>query len=106
MELIIREAQFLIGTNDLSSFRRAGCTAKSPIRTIDRIDILKDGDIITIEIEAQSFLYGMVRNIVGTLVDIGRGKNYSIVEVLESKNRINAGMSAPASGLYFYKAVY
>lgn len=99
-------AQKLIGNHDFTSFRASECQAKSPIKTLDKISITKNGDDIVFEFLARSFLHHMVRNIVGTLVEIGLGKPYDIDEILAAKNRSAAGPTAPADGLYFIGADY
>ncbi len=99
-------AQKLLGQHDFTSFRATQCQAKSPIKTLDQLDITVDGDHIIFELSARSFLHHMVRNIVGTLLEIGAGKPYDIDQVLTAKNRTAAGPTAPASGLYFIRADY
>lgn len=99
-------AKKLIGNHDFTSFRASECQAKSPIKTLDKIEITVDGDHIIFELSARSFLHHMVRNIVGTLIEIGLGKPYDIDEILTAKNRSAAGPTAPASGLYFIRADY
>ena len=96
----------LIGCHDFTSFRASECQAKSPIKTLDKIEISQNGDEIIFEFSARSFLHHMVRNIVGTLVEIGLGKPYDIDAILNAKNRSAAGPTAPASGLYFIRADY
>ena len=99
-------AKKLIGKHDFSSFRAAQCQAKSPIKTLDVCEITQSGDEIVFEFTARSFLHHQVRNMVGTLVEIGMGKPYDIDEILDAKNRSAAGINAPASGLYFMRAFY
>ena len=99
-------AQKLLGNHDFTSFRASECQAKSPVKTLDRIEIIQSGDEIIFEFSARSFLHHMVRNIVGTLIEIGLGKTYDIDAVLAAKNRSAAGPTAPASGLYFIRADY
>ena len=99
-------AQKLIGNHDFTSFRASECQAKSPIKTLDKIEISQNGDEIIFEFSARSFLHHMVRNIVGTLIEIGLGKPYDIDEILSAKNRSVAGPTAPADGLYFIRADY
>lgn len=101
-------AKVLIGRHDFSSFRDSHCQAKSPVRTLDNISINKSGDLVEINIDAQSFLHHMVRIIVGTLKLVGEGKwnKGDLVEALESKKREFAGPTAPACGLYFEKVDY
>lgn len=99
-------AEKLIGNHDFTSFRASECQAKSPIKTLDKIDITTEGDLIVFEFSARSFLHHMVRNIVGTLIEIGLGKPYDIDEIFIARNRSAAGPTAPASGLYFIRADY
>ncbi len=103
-----KAAQCLIGKHDLSSFRAAGCQANSPIRSIDQIYVKRNGHDIEIFIEAKSFLYHQVRNIVGSLLFVGQGKwdAARFAQLLELKDRTKAGPTAPADGLYFYQAKY
>lgn len=101
-------ANFLLGRHDFSSFRASECQSNSPIRTLDKIEIIRQGDVIEIHISALSFLHHMVRNIVGNLLLVGCGKwkPIQIKEVLEAKDRKAAGPTAPACGLYFLKVDY
>lgn len=101
-------ANLLIGHHDFSSFRAANCQAKSPMKTIDFIEISKEGDEILITITAKSFLYHMVRNIVGSLVDVGVGKItiQQFEEIFYSCDRNKSSPTAPACGLYFFNVEY
>ncbi|MBD5400267.1 tRNA pseudouridine(38-40) synthase TruA [bacterium] len=99
-------ADKLIGNHDFTSFRASECQAKSPIKTLDVARVVRDGDKIIFEFSARSFLHHMVRNIVGTLVEIGLGKPYDVDEIFAAKNRSAAGPTAPAAGLYFISADY
>ena len=99
-------AQKLIGKHDFTSFRAAQCQAKSPIKTLDSVTITQNGDEIIFEFSARSFLHHQVRNMVGTLVEIGMGKDLDIDKIFDAKNRSAAGINAPASGLYFVRADY
>lgn len=99
-------AQKLIGNHDFTSFRATQCQAKSPIKTLDACNITKRGDEIIFEFSARSFLHHQVRNMVGTLVEIGLGKPYDIDEIFAACNRSAAGPTAPAAGLYFMAADY
>ncbi len=94
------EAKYLIGTKDFSSFRASGCTAKTPIKEIFDVSLIKSSDLIKFSVIGSGFLKQMVRNIVGTLVAIGKGEKDSIEEILAKKNRIFAGKTAPSYGLY------
>jgi tRNA pseudouridine38-40 synthase len=101
-------AAALIGKHDFSAFRGAGCSAKSPVRTIRSIVIKKRGDFIDIMIEADAFLQYMMRNISGTLAEVGLGR-FSPVDVkrmLKSCDRTTAGRTAPPQGLYLVKVIY
>lgn len=99
-------AEKLIGNHDFTSFRASQCQAKSPIKTLDEIKITTDKDFIFFDFSARSFLHHQVRNMVGTLVEIGFGKPLEIDEIFTEKNRSAAGPTAPASGLYFVSAEY
>lgn len=96
----------LVGQHDFTSFRAAQCQAKSPIKTLDSCRIEQKGDLIVFEFSARSFLHHQVRNMVGTLVEIGLGVEYDIDDVLNARNRSAAGVTAPAGGLYFIRADY
>lgn len=96
----------LVGHHDFTSFRATQCQAKSPIKTLDVCNITADGDNIIFEFSARSFLHHQVRNMVGTLVEIGLGKPYDIDEMFAARARSAAGPTAPASGLYFISADY
>ena len=99
-------AQKLIGKHDFTSFRSVQCQSKSPIKTLDECNITQIGDKIIFEFSARSFLHHQVRNMVGTLVEIGIGKKLDIDEIFEAKNRSAAGVNAPSSGLFFVSADY
>lgn len=109
----------LLGTHDFSSFRGSGCGAKNPVRTVHCLTLEKlpeagflfatlPGDFIRISIEADAFLRHMVRNIVGTLVETGKGKMSPerAKEILSSGDRRLAGPTAPAQGLFLEKVLY
>ena len=100
------EADKLVGVHDFTSFRASQCQAKSPIKTLDSCRIEQKGDLIIFEFSARSFLHHQVRNMVGTLVEIGLGADGDIDEILAACNRSAAGATAPASGLYFIRADY
>jgi len=101
-------ASFLAGRHDFSAFRGSGCTAKSPVRTLRNIQIRKSGDFIEIWMEADAFLRYMVRNITGTLVEVGAGrfKPADVAEMLASCDRTRAGRTAPPQGLYLMEVRY
>lgn len=108
VELMLSVSHILLGKKDFSSFRASGCVARFPVRTISRCDIVCDGDIISFELEADGFLRHMVRNIVGTLVDVGRRRfsTDDFAAILESKDRTRAGRAAPPHGLYLVRVDY
>jgi len=101
-------AQYLIGENDYNAYRAAGCQAKSPIRTIYRIDIKRNNDIILLDVKANAFLHHMVRNIAGVLMSIGAGEQpvHWSQQVLESKDRSQGGITAAPHGLYLVDIEY
>ncbi len=101
-------ARYLLGNHDFTSFRAAACQAKSPIKTLDKLDIIQKDDEIVFIVEAKSFLHHQVRNMVGTLKMVGDGKlkPEDIKHILEAKDRAKAGATAPACGLYLNKVVY
>ncbi len=101
-------ASHLIGEHDFSAFRDAECQSKTPVKTVEKITINRNGEELIIEISAKSFLHHMVRNIVGTLVLVGSGKiaAQDVLEILQSKDRKKSGPNAPACGLYFLGVDY
>ncbi len=96
-----KAASFLVGKKDFKSFAAAADKRESSIRTIFRCDVTHDGNWIYIDVEGDGFLYNMVRNIVGTLVEtgVGRMEPEKMIEILEAKDRTAAGPIAPAEGL-------
>lgn len=107
-EVMHEAAQRLIGKHDFTSFRSTACQSKSPIKTLDRVTVIRKGEEICVHVMARSFLHHQVRNIVGTLKMIGEHKwpIDKIEAVLEAKNRAAAGPTAPADGLYLTKVDY
>ena len=101
-------AQGLLGTHDFTSFRATACQAKSPIRTLDRLDIDREGNIITFAVQARAFLHHQVRNLVGSLKLVGEGRwpVAQIAEALAARDRTAAGPTAPAEGLCLMSVVY
>lgn len=98
----------LLGEHNFSAFRSSVCQAKSPLKTIKAIDLKIENQQIILTIKANAFLHHMVRNIVGTLLKVGRGEKSVqwVQEVLKSQDRKQAGMTAPPEGLYFIKVFY
>lgn len=101
-------AQHLLGENDFSSFRAAGCQAKHAMRFMQSITVSRSCDFIYVDIKANAFLHHMVRNIVGSLLEIGSGEKPPewFAELLHLKDRNQAGITAIASGLYFVSVDY
>ncbi|WP_439552310.1 tRNA pseudouridine(38-40) synthase TruA [Falsiroseomonas sp.] len=101
-------AQGLLGKHDFSAFRASSCQAKSPLRTLDRLDVSRVGEEVVIVAEARSFLHHQVRNLVGTLVEVGDGRRPVSWPrtLLEGRDRTKAGMTAPPDGLVFRYAKY
>jgi tRNA pseudouridine38-40 synthase len=101
-------AQHLIGEHDFSAFRSAECQAKSPVRELRRLDIRSNGDYVVFELAANAFLYHMVRNIIGCLVYVGKGKYPSewLGEVLARRDRGLAAPTIEAAGLYLVDVIY
>jgi tRNA pseudouridine38-40 synthase len=94
-------AASLLGRHDFSSFRASACQANSPLRTLDRLDVTRQGDMVEIIAEARSFLHHQVRNMVGTLKLVGEGRwpVERVAAALAARNRTAAGPTAPAEGL-------
>ena len=107
-EVMNRAAQVLVGEHDFTSFRATACQARHPLREVHEISVRRNGAFVFLDITANAFLYHMVRNIAGSLMAIGRGEHSDrwIKDVLETRDRDSAGVTAPADGLYFVKASY
>ncbi|MCX5678464.1 MAG: tRNA pseudouridine(38-40) synthase TruA [Candidatus Omnitrophica bacterium] len=107
---LMREgAKYLVGRHDFTSFKtKDDDEGANAVRTIKYIRIKRDGDVIYINIEADGFLYNMVRNIVGTLIEVGRGKFKTeyVKEILKKKDKRSCGPTAPAKGLSLVKVRY
>ena len=101
-------AQALVGHHDFTSFRAIICQAKTPVKTLDRLQFWRTGERVIVETAARSFLHNQVRIMVGTLVEVGAGRNPVdwVREVLEARDRQVSGPKAPACGLYFMRASY
>ncbi len=97
-----KATQLLIGHRDFTTFRSSKCQSKSPMKTLDRLDVTREGEEIRVVVEARSFLHHQVRNMVGALRLIGNGKwkNDDLIEALEAKDRSKGGETAPPQGLY------
>ena len=101
-------APALLGKHDFTTFRAAGCQAKSPVKTLDRLDVTAVGEEIRIEASARSFLHHQVRSIVGSLKHVGEGK-WPVSEMaaaIDARDRSRCGALAPSSGLYLVGVDY
>ncbi len=103
-----RGAAALLGQHDFTSFRASSCQAKSPVRTLDRLEVIEDGERVVVVAEARSFLHHQVRNIVGSLKLVGEGRwpASRIGEALVALDRAAAGPTAPACGLVLEEVHY
>ena len=101
-------AQRLVGRHDFTTFRSVHCQAQSPLKTLDRLDVMRHGDEITVIAEARSFLHHQVRSMVGTLKLVGEGKwtPDDVTAALEARDRQRLGLNAPPDGLYLTKVIY
>ncbi len=108
LNLMQKAAEPLIGTHDFTSFRAVACQAKNPVRTLTRLEITQDGDIFTLELKANAFLYHMVRNIAGVLISVGCGDRPVTwaKDVLAHRDRTLGGITAPPNGLYLTEVGY
>jgi tRNA pseudouridine38-40 synthase len=101
-------AQALVGQHDFTTFRSVHCQAASPLKTLDQLDVTRNGDEVIIETAARSYLHHQVRSMVGclALVGMGRWPVGQVAEALAARNRAALGLNAPAAGLYFWAARY
>ena len=100
--------KYLIGEHDFKSFKASGTSSKSSVRIIYNANVKREGEIVTIELTGNGFLYNMVRIIAGTLVDVGIGKikPEDVKTILEAKDRLKAGKTLPPTGLYLVDVKY
>lgn len=98
----------LVGRHDFTTFRSAHCQADSPLRTLDRLEVVADGERISVFASARSFLHHQVRSMVGCLAMVGEGKwaPVDMTTALEARDRTALGFNAPPDGLYFLRADY
>lgn len=96
------------GERDFSSYRGSGCQSNSPFRCVQHTSVFRRGSLVIVEIQANAFLLHMVRNLVGTLIEVGRGNvgENEMLRILELKDRTMAGVTAPPYGLYLVKVGY
>ena len=101
-------AQKLVGRHDFTTFRAAECQAKSPVKTLDQLDVKRDGDEVRITAAARSFLHHQVRSMVGSLVHVGEGKwsAEELADALAARDRTRCGQVAPPQGLYLARVEY
>ena len=101
-------AGILVGRHDFTTFRSAQCQSESPVKTLDRLDVIREGDRIEVHAAARSFLHHQVRSMVGCLQLVGRGKWQAddLREALEARDRAALGFNAPPDGLFFVEALY
>lgn len=101
-------AQELVGHHDFTTFRSVHCQAASPLKTLDRLDVRREGDHVIVEAAARSFLHHQVRSMVGCLALVGQGMwtRADLAAALAAKDRCKLGLNAPPEGLYFVKAIY
>jgi tRNA pseudouridine38-40 synthase len=101
-------AQRLVGKHDFTTFRSTECQAKSPLKTLDQLDVIRDGDEVRVETSARSFLHNQVRSMVGSLVLVGDGKwsTDDLAAVLAARDRSACGPVAPPDGLYLMRVDY
>lgn len=106
--LMHETAQVLSGRHDFSAFRSAGCSAQHAVREVTEINVLRQEDIVKIDITANAYLYHMVRNIVGSLITVGQGEKSSqwFAEVFQGRDRKLAGPAAEPQGLCFMRVRY
>lgn len=107
-ELINKNARDFLGTHDFTSFCSAGSSVEDKVRTVKSISFKKDGNLAYLSIEADGFLYNMVRIITGTLLDINSGKikDGAVSDIIKAKDRSLAGFTAKPCGLYLNKVFY
>lgn len=103
-----RAAQVLVGEHDFSAFRGSQCQSPSPVREIKDISVWRRHEFVVIDVRANAFLHHMVRNIAGSLIEVGQGRQAEpwIARLLQGRDRTQAGMNALACGLYFLQAEY
>lgn len=108
VDLMHREAQALVGTHDFAAYAASGSVVKDTVRTIYRADVTRDGEEVKLVIEGKGFLYNMVRIIAGTLIGVGSGniEPGAFARAIESGNRLDLGVTAPAHGLTLMEVFY
>jgi tRNA pseudouridine38-40 synthase len=107
-EAMAEAARALVGRHDFTTFRDAGCQAESPVRTLDRLEVTREGEEIHLRYAARSFLHRQVRSLTGTLAEVGAGRwtAADVRRALEARDRAACGPVAPPDGLYLTEVVY
>jgi len=107
-KLMHQAGQVLVGEHDFTSYRTVHCQARSPVRTLHSLKVIRHGDFVVMEVHADGFLHHMVRNIAGVLIAVGAGERPAAwaKEVLEHRDRTRGGMTAAPDGLYFHNVEY
>jgi tRNA pseudouridine38-40 synthase len=107
-EAMHEAAQLLVGLHDFTTFRSAHCQSDSPVKTLDRLDVRREGEHVFVEAEARSFLHHQVRSMVGSLTAVGTGRwtAADLQAALDAKDRTALAHNAPPEGLYFVRAVF
>ena len=107
-EAMAEGAAMLVGRHDFTTFRSVHCQSESPVKTLDRLEVIRRGEEIHVKAAARSFLHHQVRSMVGCLALVGRGKWQpdDIRRALEARDRAELGLNAPPEGLYFVEALY
>jgi tRNA pseudouridine38-40 synthase len=101
-------ARHLVGRHDFAAFRAADCERKTTVRTLSRVDVRRDGELITIDVEGDAFLKNMVRIVSGTLIAVGQGRlsPEAVALIRDGRDRRVAGVTAPACGLCLERVDY
>jgi len=107
-QIMHEAAQILVGTHDFTTFRSVHCQSKTPIKTLESLDVQREGEYIIIQTAARSYLHHQVRSMVGclALVGMGRWPVERIAQALAARDRTQLGLNAPSCGLYFDRAFY
>ena len=108
IEKMRQAAQFIVGTHDFKAFCAQGSSVKTTVRTVSKVEVTKENELIEITVEGTGFLYNMVRIIAGTLIEVGKNKKTPemVKEIIEGKIRKEAGMTADAQGLTMDEVFY
>lgn len=108
VEAMHEAAQLLVGKHDFTTFRSTECQAKSPLKTLDRLDVVRDGERVTVFASARSFLHNQVRSMVGSLAWVGEGRwsRDDLSAALAARDRAACGVVAPPDGLYLMRVDY